>query len=82
MMAHRREAELGPHGANRAALVLAPFFVHLEMLFTFFNCRSWRLSRYIRTRQQTDQADRPELHKAMINAASKRIVAMNKAKRA
>jgi hypothetical protein len=22
------------------ALVLAPFFVHLEMLFTFFNCKS------------------------------------------
>jgi hypothetical protein len=21
------------------ALVLAPFFVHLEMLFTFFNCK-------------------------------------------
>lgn len=26
--------------ANFSALVLAPFFVHLEMLFTFFDCKS------------------------------------------
>lgn len=46
-----------------SALVTAPFFVHIEMLFGLFG---WN----------------PALEKRIMNLSAKRIVAMNKAKRA
>jgi uncharacterized membrane protein YGL010W len=64
------------------ALVLAPFFVHLEMLFTFFHCKQI-LPRLIGALDQTLRVtDKPELHKKMINAAGKRIREMNRAAKA
>ncbi|KAL7418896.1 hypothetical protein Q5752_006580 [Cryptotrichosporon argae] len=44
------------------ALVTAPYFAHLEMLFSVFDFR-------------------PDLHKRIVNRASLRIAAMNRAKR-
>lgn len=51
------------HKLTPAALVTAPFFVHIEMLFGFFG---WN----------------PALEKRISNLSAKRIVTMNKARRA
>lgn len=66
--------------ADHTALVLAPFFVHLEMLFTFFNCKLITAIQVPSSSHQlTAYTDKPELHKKMKNAAGKRIRDMNQA---
>jgi hypothetical protein len=54
--------------------------VHLEMLFTFFNCAFISFPEESQSGSQVDDClDKPELHRKMINAAGKRIRDMNQA---